>query len=242
MTLTNLIKVNNKAFKYYRDCLSRNTKAKDYLYQRVSKETADIFGIGYAPPTPTLIDLLSDQLESAVNVGLLFSDDYEYVFQRFRNRIMFPIIHAGKVVGFGGRTIGNDKKKYINSPATSLYNKSEILFGLHTTRKNIEQEGYAILVEGYFDVVGLYDCDVKNVCALCGTAFTINHVFSLKRYCDQVYLMLDPDDAGKKAAKKAKKLLKSINFKYKEIGLPGKRDPDEFVKKFGKERLLSYVS
>lgn len=241
MNIQKLIQTNKLAFKYYRACLNKNEKAQNYLYNRVSKKTADAFGIGYAPPTTALLDLLQNNLEAAVDSGLCVANDYEYVFQRFQNRIMFPIIYGGEIVGFGGRTLGNDKKKYLNSPSTALYNKSEILFGLHQTRRYIENYGYAFLVEGYFDVVGLFDFGIKNACGLCGTALTLNHIFSLKRYCDTVYLMLDPDEAGRTASRKAKKLLKKISFKHKEIVLPGKRDPDEFVKKYGKEKLLSYV-
>lgn len=238
LKITKIAKINKLALEYYRQELLKNSKATEYLYSRISKETANVFNIGFAPPNNYISYKFEDCLEDAVSSGLLISDDYDHVYARFRNRIMFPIMYAGCVAGFGGRTLSStDPKKYINTPTTILYSKSSTLYGLWKTRAHIVKKNYVILVEGYFDVVSLYENGIKAVAGLCGTALTEQHIISLKRYTNKVYLLYDPDAAGQTAAKKANKLLKKHKMFAGNIELPDGKDPDEFVKKYGKKEL-----
>ena len=176
----------------------------------------------------------------ATDSGLVVFDYDNNAYPRFTHRIMIPIIHAGRLIGFGGRTLGPETKqnpKYINSKASVLYNKSEVLYGLWRARASIEKLGYAFLVEGYFDVLSLVNHKIYNCVGLCGTAFTKDQAKQLKRYTEKVYIMLDGDNPGKVAAKKAKIILKKNHIYGGRVILPNQLDPDEFIKKYGREAL-----
>lgn len=233
--------VNRLALKYFIDSFRRSDKAQEYVYSRISKKTADKFYVGYAPAnTDKFIEYLNQNKVSTSSVkalGLVVFDLDNNAYAQFSNRIMLPVIHAGRVLGFGGRTIVNNKLKYINSKASILYNKSEVLYGLWKTRKSIWKSGHCFLVEGYFDVLGLYNLGLTNCAASCGTAFTQDHAQLLHRYTKQVYILYDGDDAGKAAAVRAKKVLKSVGIYKGTVTLPEGMDPDVFIAKHGKSAV-----
>jgi DNA primase len=242
LTTKRIEHLNQLALKYYLKQLNKSKRAQSYLYDRLSKKTADAYFIGYAP-NGGLVQYLNkhDVTErDAKDSGLIILDYDDNAFERFTNRIMFPIIHAGRLVGFGGRTLGEETKKnpkYLNSKASLLYNKSEVLYGLWRARTAIDRLGYGFLVEGYFDVLGLANHKVQNCVGVCGTALTREQAKQLKRYTDKIYVMLDGDEAGKLAAKKAKIVLKKEKVYAGRMTLPKKLDPDEFVSKYGRKAL-----
>jgi len=237
-----LEKLNRLALVYYIEHLNQSKQAQEYLYARISKQVADRFFIGYAPNGGLVPYLNKHNIkeDDAIDAGLVVIDYDGNAFERFSNRIMVPIIHAGRLVGFGGRTLGEETKqnpKYINSKASLLYNKSEVLYGLWRARKSIDKLGYGFLVEGYFDVLGLANHKVYNCVGLCGTALTKAQAKQLKRYTDKIYIMLDGDNAGKVAAKKAKVILKKERVSAARIILPKNLDPDEFINRYGRKAL-----
>jgi len=237
-----LEKLNKLALRFYLEQLQKSKRAQEYLYSRVDKKIAEKFFVGYASPNGFIEYLNGFNISKtdAHDSGLVLFDYDGNAWPRFSNRIMFPIIHAGTLVGFGGRTLGETTKqnpKYINSKASLLYNKGEVLYGLWKARKSIELLGYVFLVEGYFDVLGLTNNKVYNCVGLCGTALTKGHAAQLKRYTKNVYVMLDSDSAGRLAAQKAKKILKRAHIYRGRILLPDKFDPDDYVKKYGRKAL-----
>lgn len=237
-----LEKLNKLALKYFIEQLEHSKRAQNYLYARIDKNTAKKYFIGYAP-NGGFVEYLNKHnvaKKDASKSGLVVFDYDNNAYARFNNRIMIPIIHAARLVGFGGRTLGSvaqKNPKYINSKASVLYNKSEVLYGLWRARKFIEKLGYSFLVEGYFDVLNLAKHKVNNCVGLCGTAFTREQAKQLKRYTDKVYVMLDSDPAGRIAAKKAKNILKKEHIYAGRVRLPNKLDPDEFVEKYGRKAL-----
>jgi len=237
-----LEKLNRLALKYYIKHLHLSKWALEYLYDRISTKVAKKYCIGYAPNGGFVQYLNKHGVseEDAKDAGLITLDYDGNAYERFSHRIMIPIIHARRVVGFGGRTLGEETKqnpKYINSKASLLYNKSEVLYGLWRARNSIDRLGYGILVEGYFDVLGLANHKIYNCVGLCGTALTREQARQLKRYTDKIYVMLDGDEAGKVAAKKAKIVLKKERVYAGKMILPNKLDPDEYVTKYGRKAL-----
>jgi DNA primase len=234
-----LERINQLALKYFIKHLHKSKRAQRYLSDRISKKIAKQYFIGYAP-NGGFIDYLNKHgvnEREGKELGLVVLDYDGNAYERFANRIMIPIIHAGRLLGFGGRIIGDGEPKYINSKASILYNKGEVLYGLWKARKPMDRLGYGFLVEGYFDVLGLATHKVYNCVASCGTAFTLNQARLLKRYTDRVYTMLDGDDAGQEAAKKAKKILKKAHIYAGNLKLPKKMDPDTFVRRYGRKAL-----
>ena len=237
-----LEKINRLALTYYINALSKSNRAQDYLYERISKKVADTYYIGYAPNGGFIkyLNKHNVQEHDAKDAGLITLDYDGNAYERFAHRIMIPIVHAKRLVGFGGRTLSsetNRNPKYINSKASLLYNKSEILYGLWRSRKVMDKLGYGFLVEGYFDVLGLATHKVHNCAGLCGTALTRDQAKQLKRYTDKIYVMLDGDSAGKAAAKKAKIILKKERLYAGRLILPNNLDPDDFVRKHGRKAL-----
>jgi len=206
-------KANTVALRYFTAQFKKSKKAKAYTYDRISQATTKKFYLGYGGTTG-LVEYLNDNGISepiAKESGLVTLDYDGNALNRFSGRLIFPIIHAGRLAGFGGRTLTDVTKKnpkYINSKTSALYNKSDILYGVWRARKSIMRKGYGFLVEGYFDVLGLYDVGVKNSVAACGTGITREHARILGRYAEKMFIMLDGDSAGQEAAAKAKKLLK----------------------------------
>jgi DNA primase len=158
-------------------------------------------------------------------------------FDRFRGRLMFPIhSESGKIIGFGGRALrAGDEPKYLNSPETALYRKSYVLYNLHRAKDAIRKSDYAVLVEGYMDVIGVYAAGVRNVVASCGTALTNTQVRALKRHSGRIVVNFDPDAAGSNAAERSIQMLLDEGFHVRVLELQGELDPDEYVKEHGAE-------
>lgn len=219
---------------FYQTKLRESDVALQYLDERkVTPELLKTFQIGFAPDSfdATYTHLLKEGFsrKEILGAGLGVQKELkeERIYDRFRNRIMFPISdHQGNLIGFGGRTLGLDAK-YINSPDGPLYNKSVALFGLSLAKEAIRESKSVILVEGYFDVLSCVRLGIRNVVAVSGTALTEQHVQVLKRYAEKVSLLLDRDSAGEAAAERAFLLCKKHDLDVYAISLPVGKDPDE---------------
>ena len=230
-----------KAAQYYRQQLRANERAIDYLKKRgLSGEVAKDFGIGYAPPGwQNLQTAFADyNAKSLVAAGLVIQGDEGKRYDRFRDRIMFPIVDArGHIIGFGGRVLDQGEPKYLNSPETALFEKGRELYGLYQGRRAIREAGRVIVVEGYMDVVALAQHGVGYAVATLGTATTPTHVQKLLRQTEEVVFCFDGDNAGRRAAWRAlenslEQLVdgKQLSFLF----LPQGEDPDSYVRKSGK--------
>jgi DNA primase catalytic core len=226
------------AASYFSEQLKQSVLAQQYLKDRdVPKEQIDAFQIGYAPDSfsQTYEHLLKSGYSRkeilASGMGIQKDLKEERIYDRFRNRLMFPIHDQhGSVIAFGGRTLGEDDAKYINSSESILFHKSSVLFGLHHAKEPIRKLRKVILVEGYFDLLACQRVGVEYVVATCGTALTEQHVSVLKRYVDTVELCLDSDRAGREAAERAFLLLSSAGMNVRTIVLPLK-DASELLQK-----------
>ena len=217
----------------------RGKKAKEYLAGRdISEAQIKDLGLGFSP---NLWDGLNSLLlkkgftpREILSSGLIVKNEQGRVYDRFRNRLMFPLRNLqGQVIGFAGRTLLDEDAKYINSPQTMLYNKSEFLYGLDKAKSAIRGEDAVIVVEGYFDWISVFSAGMKNVVAVSGTALTKEHIVVLKRYTGNIVFAFDTDSAGKDAFKKGALLaLESGCAVYLiNYGAHGFKDPDELIKK-----------
>lgn len=226
---------------FYRALLSRDVGAKavEYLAGRNLSETVrETFQLGYAPEGwDNLTKFLTAKgisVDELVKLGLAQSKAPGRCYDRFRNRIIFPIWDPqGRVVGFGGRTMGDDLPKYLNSPEGEYFNKGQLLYGLHLARRGIREQGYAVLMEGYVDVVSTYQHGVTNAVASLGTAFTREQGKLLMNYTHQVVIAYDSDSAGVKAAVRAAEILQELGGQVRIATIPEGKDPDEFIQKYG---------
>lgn len=241
--------VNRQAAVYYYKNLKRSENAMGYLSRRgITGEMIDHFGLGYSGNTwdgllkavgtsPTL-------QKEMLKAGLLSEKkDGNGYFDRFRNRVMFPIRDVkGDFIGFGGRVMDETLPKYLNTSETLVFNKSNTLYGLYHGKKEIKDMGLVIVVEGYMDVIALHQQGIPYAVATLGTALTPEHGRVLERYAKTVILCFDGDIAGKKAALRSLDVLKGINAKLKVLTLENNLDPDEFIRQKGKEAFLNAVS
>ena len=236
-----LLEINKKAAQYFYYQLRRDNGkiAHDYLTGRgLSEETIQKFGLGYS-------DKYSDDLykylksrnysdELLRESGLFNVDERQGMYDKFWNRVIFPIMDVNnRVIGFGGRVMGDGKPKYLNSPETQIFDKSRNLYGLNiarTTRKN-----YLILCEGYMDVISMHQAGFTNAVASLGTALTSGHASLVKRYTKEVLLLYDSDEAGVKAALRAIPILREAGVNSRVVNLRPHKDPDEFIKAEGAE-------
>ena len=217
--------------------------AMDYLLKRgLEPETIRKFGLGFAPDRAgLLIKTLTDQgySESGLeNAGLITRRDGGEWFERFRGRAIFPVFSAtGRIVGFGGRIMpgATHPAKYINSPDTQVYHKSQILYGLFQAKDAIRRKGFSVLVEGYADVLAVFQGGVENVVAASGTSLTVEQLQLLKRYTTTVVLLFDADTAGKNAAIRGIELAIEAGFDVNTVVLPAGEDPDSFIRSNGRE-------
>ena len=222
----------------------RGAKALDYLKTRgISIESIKRFKVGFAPESSKFLfnAVKSEGFESETyEKSGLFGGSSSDFYDRFRSRIMFPIWNtSSKVVGFGGRVFASDDPaKYMNSPETPLYKKSDIFYGLHSARESIREKKYAILVEGYTDVIKLHQSGVHNCVAVSGTAFSDRHASQMKRFCSRVLLAYDGDTAGVAAAIKTGYALTRGGIESKIIQIPDKKDPDEWVSEIGGDGFI----
>ena len=217
-------------------------KAIDYLKGRgLTGEIAARYGLGYAPDDWQGLQRVFDDYSSPalVECGLVIDNEQGRRYDRFRDRIMFPILdQRGNVIGFGGRVLGQGEPKYLNSPETPLFHKGEELYGLPQARQAIRADDRVIVVEGYMDVVALAQHGIGNAVATLGTATTSTHVRKLLRQASQVVFCFDGDNAGRKAAWRALEASLDVLADDKLVGflfLPAEHDPDSFVRAEGAE-------
>ncbi len=238
-----LFSVLEKAVFFYEKKLSENKEALDYLNSRgLTSETIKSFRIGYAPQDwRQLSDYLKEKGVSEKDmlaVGLIKKKDgalsvISSYYDTFRGRIMFPISDSsGRIVGFSGRILVADDKspKYLNSPETELFNKSEILFGLDKAKKDIKLKDYSILVEGQMDLVMLHQIGLTNTVASSGTALTENHLVKLRRLSERIMMSFDADSAGFNASDRAAKIALSLGMDLKLVQMPAGKDPADLAK------------
>ena len=236
-----LYEIHNLAANLYHKTLfsDKGKKAKQYLLDRgIDENLIKLFKIGFAPKNSKFLleSIKAKQYKKdVIEKSGLFGFSNSEIYDRFRSRIMFPIFNtSNKVIAFGGRVFGvNDPAKYMNSPETPLYHKSEIFYGINLSRDIIHKENCAILVEGYTDVIQLFQAGIKNVIAVSGTAFTEQHVNQIRRLTSKVFLAYDGDSAGTNATLRAGYALLKGGVEPKIIEIPDNLDPDEWVKKEG---------
>ena len=235
-----ILELNKFAARYFHECLMgvEGQAAREYLRKRgITDKTIRRFGIGYAPDLwDGLIRAAKDFEKSELLEAKLVAKNNKTggVYDMFRGRVIFPIIDVrGNIIAFGGRIIGDGEPKYLNSPETIVYNKSRHLFALNIARKSKSRR--YILAEGYMDVVSLHQAGFDTAVASLGTSLTDQQARLLAKYADEVVIAYDSDRAGRSAAERAISLLEKTNVKVKLINLPGAKDPDEYIKKFGAE-------
>jgi DNA primase len=231
-----------QAARFYKDQLKASPVAIDYLKGRgLTGEIAARYGLGYAPDEWQGLQRVFDDYTSPAlaECGLVIDNEQGRRYDRFRDRIMFPIQdQRGNVIGFGGRVLGAGEPKYLNSPETPLFHKGEELYGLTQARQAIRAEDRVIVVEGYMDVVALAQYGIANAVATLGTATTSTHVRKLLRQATQVVFCFDGDKAGRKAAWRALEASLDVLADDKLVGflfLPAEHDPDSFVRAEGTE-------
>ena len=242
-----VLEANARAHSFFRAQIAdaaAGRAARDYLSRRgVGDEVIEAFELGFAPDS---WDRLRDSLAAAgmepragVEAGVIIdkNSDGKRLYDRFRNRVIFPIRSlGGEVVAFGGRTLdGDEKAKYLNSPESPVYIKGEVLYGLDRARAAIRDKGHAILVEGYLDLVGLVARGFENVVATLGTALTASQAKLLRRYTDRAVICYDPDAAGARATLRALEIFLGMEFRATVLRLPDGLDPDDFVRERGAE-------
>ncbi len=235
-----------QAAQFYRQQLKQSPRAIDYLKRRgLTGAIAARYGIGYAPDGSPLKQLFKDYAADALAVSGLVIDGERGRYDRFRDRIMFPIRNAkGQVVGFGGRVLDHGEPKYLNSPETPLFHKGAEIYGLHEARAAIKAAGRAIVVEGYMDVVALAQHGVEFAVATLGTATTPIHARTLLRHTDRLIYAFDGDNAGRKAAWRALENTLEALQDGKEVGflfLPEGEDPDSYIRGHGQAAFLALL-
>jgi DNA primase len=245
-TFQKLYRLNVEAARYFFKCLSVNRKAKEYLSNRgITENIIKKFGLGYSVDSwDHMLNFLKSRGFSEldmVSAGLIIKGKKGNYYDRFRNRIIFPVFNnRGKVIGFGGRVLDNSKPKYLNSPETSLFKKGINLYGLNFAVKN-DFGRVLIIVEGYMDCIALHQYGITNAVASLGTALTVNQAKLLARYADKVIISYDADTAGQMATVRGMDILKSVGLEIKVLQIPNGKDPDEFVRNNGREEFLKLV-
>ena len=236
-----LLEINKAAARYFYIQLKerQGERALAYLKGRqLGDDTIRAFGLGYANKySDDLYRYLKGQGyqdDMIAKAGLITVDEKHGAHDKFWNRVMFPIMDANsRVIGFGGRVMGDGKPKYLNSPETMIFDKSRNLYGLNRARSS--RKSYFLLCEGYMDVISLHQAGFTNAVASLGTALTQGHASLIKRYVKEVYLTYDSDEAGTKAALRAIPILREAGISAKVIRMEPYKDPDEFIKNLGQE-------
>lgn len=242
-----LYKVNELACSFFQNSLVNNPAAKEYLASRgVGDETIKKFKIGYAPESwDALINFFKAKgITGAIleKAGLVIANDRGSHYDRFRNRVVFPIIDLkDRVLGFGARVLDASLPKYLNSPETPIYSKGKNLYGLNFSKDDIKKEGHALIVEGYLDAIIPYQAGVKNIIATLGTALTTDQLKVLKRFSNTVIMVYDPDEAGEAASLRSLDLFISEDMNVYIAELSSGLDPDNYIRKFGTEEFLKII-
>jgi len=244
-----MLKINQMAVDFYYSQTRLHKHAIEYFLGRgLTREIIKEFKLGYAPAGWS--ELVShakrnDIPESSlIQCGLAIARQNGGAYDRFRDRIMFPIFDTSKrPIGFGGRGMTPDAQpKYLNSPETFLYQKNKTLYGLHVAQYHIKESKSVIIVEGYMDFLSLYQAGIKNVVATSGTALGDNQARIIQRFTSTIYLVFDGDGAGINAAERAIFVLAPYNFDLRVLILPDEEDPDSYVRKYGKDGFISLVA
>ena len=240
-----VIKLNTWALEFWEAQLLENNRdsqeARDYLLERgLADETRVLFHLGFAPDSwDALLTFLKNRGATEIELersGLVIKKDGGGFYDRFRRRLIFPVMDAqGRTVAFGGRCLDNSEPKYMNSPETAAYVKGRHLYGLQLARDDIRQKKFVILVEGYLDLIVPFQYGIRNMVASLGTALTPEQVKLMGRFARKVVVNYDGDSAGVKAAKRAIETLLAEDFEIKVLVLPEGSDPDEFIRKSGVE-------
>jgi DNA primase len=249
--LDQLYRVNKQAKTFFCTQLSAGQYKTPVAYlksRQLQQQTTDLFELGYAPPKWDA--LLNDPTMQKINkeylteLGLVQKKERgEGYFDKFRNRLIFPFHNiSGRIVGFGGRRLDeNDQPKYLNSPESRIYKKGEILYGLFQAIEAVRSYNKLILVEGYFDLLRLVDCGIRNAAASSGTALGEQQGKLIRRYTKSVIIAYDSDDAGQKAALRNSEILESLNINVLIAKLPTPHDPDSLIRETGRDAFIDIL-
>lgn len=238
-----LYKLNVEAARFFYSNLVKNKKAQKYFTARgISVSTMKRFGLGFAPDSwHSLLDGLKRKGYTELdmlNLGLIIKSEKGNMYDRFRNRIMFPVFdYSGRVIGFGGRVLDDSKPKYLNSPESLIFQKGINLYGLNFALKNKSNRTF-IIVEGYMDCISLHQYGITNVVASLGTALTERQAKLLRRYADKIIMAYDADGAGQAATIRGMEILRKEGLDVRIMSMPSGKDPDEFIRANGKEAFL----
>ena len=242
-----LYEINREAAMFfYRTMREQANPGYAYMKNRgITEETMNRFGIGYADGSwQSLLHHMESKgisREKLMQLGLISRSGERY-YDKFRDRVIFPIINtSGKVIGFGGRIIGEGNPKYLNSPESAIFQKKNNLYGLNLAKADIRKEDCIILVEGYMDVISLYQAGIRNVCASLGTALTENQARLIRRFTRNVVLSYDADEAGQNAAMRGIDILYGEDLRPKVLKVTDGKDPDEFIRSKGRTAFASLV-
>lgn len=236
-------KMHVEAARFFFKNLTENKDMRDYLYKRgMTDYTIRTFGLGYAQNSwdslLKYLKALNYSEDQIVVSGLATKSEKGKVYDRFRNRIIFPVFDLrGRVIGFGARVMDDSKPKYLNSPETPIFHKGTNLYGLNFALKNSKEKDL-IIVEGYMDCISLSQSGIKNVVASLGTALTKEQAKLLKRYSQEVFISYDADNAGQIATQRGLDILRSEGINVKVIIIPRGKDPDDFIRAEGKDKFL----
>ena len=242
-----LYKANELACQFFQANLAGNKGAKEYLALRgIGEEAIKKFKIGYAADSwESLLNFFKTKSIAAGIVekaGLAIANDKGGHYDRFRNRITFPIIDLkDRALGFGARVLDSSLPKYLNSPETPIYSKGRNLYGLNFSKDNIKKKGHALIVEGYLDFLVPYQAGVQNIIATLGTALTVDQIKMLKRFTNTVVTIYDPDEAGESASLRSLDLFVGEDVNVYIAELPSGYDPDGYIRKFGAEEFAKVV-
>ena len=246
-----IYETNATATKFFQACLLKTDYGKAalaYLRNRgINDDIIASFSIGYALNSYTA--LLSNlgrrgfKGEELIAAGLVAEGREKQLYDKFRNRVMIPIKDPkGKIVGFGGRVLDSSTPKYLNTQETEWFNKRRLLFAMDVAYKAIRSKGHAIVVEGYMDAISLHAAGISNVVASMGTAFATEQAKLLKRIADEIVFCYDSDSAGRKASVRAVSIARTEGLKVRIAGVPEGKDPDEYVRHYGKEAFLEVIA
>ncbi|MDO4534246.1 MAG: DNA primase [Clostridium perfringens] len=243
----NIYKINTLMGRYYYNNLSKSKIAKEYFFRRgITENILKKFGLGYSldgwQNVVNYLKRVGINENLILETGFVIKSDKGRIYDRFRNRVMFPVFdHNGKVIGFGGRVLDDSKPKYLNSPETILFQKGTNLYGLNFAIKGGLLNKEIIIVEGYMDCISLHQYGITNAVASLGTALTEKQSRLLKRYVDKVIIAYDADVAGQMATLRGLEILKEAGLEVSVLNIPMGKDPDEFIRANGKEAFLTLV-
>lgn len=241
-----LYKLNVEAARFFYSNLVKSKKAQEYFRARgISVSTMKRFGLGFAPDSwHSLHNALKAKGYTELdmlNLGLIIKSEKGNMYDRFRNRVIFPVFdYSGRVIGFGGRVLDDSKPKYLNSPESLIFQKGVNLYGLNFALKNNKDRTF-IIVEGYMDCISLHQYGITNVVASLGTALTERQAKLLRRYADKIIMSYDADGAGQAATIRGMEVLRKEGLDVRILTIPSGKDPDEFIRANGKEAFLRLV-